>query len=70
LQLDGGNADGVAVSNAIAGIGSSFQSTLNLYGRSTFSSALRNNAPAVYKPINWDGNCSCFRYGHLTYKMP
>jgi hypothetical protein len=70
LKLTGGNSDGVAVSNAIASLGSKFQSTLNLYGRSTYSGARRNNAPEVYKPINWDGNCSCFRYGHQTFTMP
>jgi hypothetical protein len=70
LKLDGGNADGAAISNAIAAIGTGFESTLNLYGRSVFSSAKRNNAPAVFKPINWDGNCHCFRYGHSTFQMP
>ena len=69
LSLDGGNSDGAAVSNAIANIGS-FESTLNLNGRSIFSSARRNDAPLVYKPINWDGNCHCFRYGSQTYSMP
>ncbi|HVT64408.1 MAG TPA: hypothetical protein VHD81_04600 [Mycobacteriales bacterium] len=70
LQIDGGNADGTAVSNAIASLGGKFQSMLNLYGRSTYSTARRNNTPAVYKPINWDGNCNCFRYGHQTFNMP
>ncbi|HVV76478.1 MAG TPA: hypothetical protein VHC43_10620 [Mycobacteriales bacterium] len=70
LKLDGGSSNGVAVSAAIASLGHSFESTLNLYGRTTFSNAARNNAPAVYKPINWDGNCHCFRYGHQTYPMP
>ncbi|HWC36380.1 MAG TPA: hypothetical protein VG650_16350 [Mycobacteriales bacterium] len=70
LKLDGGNADGTAISNAVASIGNGFQSTLNLYGRSTLSADRRNNAPAFFKPINWDGNCSCFRYGHQTFPMP
>jgi hypothetical protein len=69
LQLDGGNTDGQAVSNAIGNIGS-FESTLNLEGKSTFTSARRNDAPLIYKPINWDGNCHCFRYGSQTYSMP
>ncbi|HEX3900578.1 MAG TPA: hypothetical protein VHW74_15575 [Mycobacteriales bacterium] len=69
LKLDGGNSDGQAISNAIGNIGS-FQSTLNLEGKSVFSSARRNDAPQVYKPINWDGGCHCFRYGSQTYPMP
>jgi hypothetical protein len=70
LKRDGGNANGQAISNAIGDIGSSFQSTLNLGGKSVFSNARRNDAPMVFKPINWDGGCHCFRYGHATYSMP
>ncbi|HVX69761.1 MAG TPA: hypothetical protein VHA79_08740 [Mycobacteriales bacterium] len=70
LELTGADPDGAAVSSAIASIGGGFESMLNLNGRSTFSNARRNNAPAFYKPINWDGNCSCFRYGRQTYAMP
>jgi hypothetical protein len=70
LKLDGGDSSGPAVSNAIAKVGSGFQSTLNLFGRSVYSPSRRNDAPTVYKPINWDGNCHCFRYGHLTFPMP
>jgi hypothetical protein len=69
LRADGGNTDGTAISNAIAHLGN-FQSTLNLAGKSVFSDARRNNAPMVYKPINWDGGCHCFRYGHQTFTMP
>ncbi len=69
LKADGGNSDGQAISNAISNLGN-FQSTLNLYGKSVFSSARRNDAPEYYKPINWDGGCHCFRYGSQTYKMP
>jgi hypothetical protein len=69
LKLDGGNSDGQAISNAIGNIGT-FQSTLNLEGKSIFSSARRNDAPEFYKPINWDGSCHCFRYGSQTYPMP
>lgn len=70
LKLDGGNTALTAVSAAIASLGNSFESSLNLYGQSTFSASAQNNAPSVYKPINWDGNCSCFRYGSQTYPMP
>jgi hypothetical protein len=70
LELTNGNSDGRLVSDAIGSVGNKFESMLNLYGRSTYSSSRRNNAPAVYKPINWDGTCSCFRYGHQTYSMP
>jgi hypothetical protein len=69
LKLDGGNADGQAISNAIGNIGT-FQSTLNLEGKSIFSAARRNDAPEYYKPVNWDGSCHCFRYGSQTYAMP
>jgi hypothetical protein len=69
LHLTNGSSNGPAVSDAIASIGG-FQSVLNLNGRSTFSKARRNNAPAVFKPVNWDGNCSCFRYGRQTFTMP
>lgn len=70
LKVTNGHSDGTSVIAAIASLGNHFESTLNLYGRSTYSNALRNNTPAVYKPINWDGNCSCFRYGHQTFAMP
>jgi hypothetical protein len=70
LEADGGDTTGTAVSQAIASLGTSFQSTLNLDGRSDFSAARHNDAPMVYKPINWDGDCHCFRYGRATYRMP
>jgi hypothetical protein len=70
LKVDGGNTTGTAVSQAIASIGTSFQSTLNLDGRSDFSAARHNDVPMVYKPLNWDGDCHCFRYGSQTYTMP
>ena len=70
LKRDGGDTTGTAVSQGIASLGTSFQSTLNLDGRSDFSAARQNSAPMVYSPLNWDGNCRCFRYGHQTYTMP
>jgi hypothetical protein len=70
LERNGGDTTGTAVSQAIASIGTSFQSTLNLDGRSDFSAARHNDVPMVYKPINWDGDCHCFRYGSQTFTMP
>jgi hypothetical protein len=70
LKRDGGDTTGTAVSQAIASIGTAFQSTLNLDGRSDYSAARHNDAPLVYKPLNWDGNCHCFRYGSQTFTMP
>jgi hypothetical protein len=70
LTHDGGDTTGTAVSQAIASLGTSFQSTLNLDGKSDFSAARHNDAPMVYKPINWDGDCHCFRYGSQTFTMP
>jgi hypothetical protein len=70
LKRDGGATTGTAVSQAIASIGTAFQSTLNLDGRSDYSAARHNDAPLVYKPLNWDGNCHCFRYGSQTFTMP
>jgi hypothetical protein len=70
LKADGGNPSGAAVSTAIAGIGTHFQSLINLDGKSEFSSARRNDAPGVYREVAWSGGCHCFRYQGPTLPMP
>jgi hypothetical protein len=70
LKDDNGNPSGAAVSQAIAGIGTNFQSLLNLGGRSTFSNARRNDAPLEYREETWNGGCHCFKYTGPTYQMP
>jgi len=70
LGTDGGSTTGTAVSAAIARLGTSFVSTTDLNGSSVFSTAKQNDAPAVYRPIDWETACSCFEYTGSAYPMP
>lgn len=70
LKADNGNPSGAAISQAIAGIGTHFQSLINLDGKSDYSNSRRNDAPSVYREVAWSGGCHCFRYQGPTYPMP
>ena len=69
LKTDGGRTDANAVVGAVEGTGSSFASTMNIDGHSTFSKA-QHDGPSVARYFAFDGGCSCFTYRPTTVTMP
>lgn len=64
LRATGGVSDGRSVVAAIEGLGSSFNSAMNLDGRSVYG-RLRHDAPALARSFTFDAACSCFKFGTL-----
>lgn len=65
LKATGGHSRLDAVVPTIESIGTGFESTINLDGRSVYGRTIRD-APARYRHFAWEDGCSCYTYRKTT----
>lgn len=69
LKATAGREGLSAVVPKIESIGTTFQSTINLEGRSVITHAVRD-APARYRYFAWNDDCDCYTYRGSSVPMP
>jgi ABC-type branched-subunit amino acid transport system substrate-binding protein len=69
LKATAGHDQLSAVVPKVEGIGTTFQSTINLDGRSVITHAVRD-APARYRYFAWNDNCDCYTYRGGSTPIP